>query len=154
MSISPTRIVDVGAKLLVGNDASYSYQAIGDIPGQWHQVGLHMGNIPGQTGGEAYGISYGMSDGGFRYFAGFEVDGSGPVPPDLTTFSLPPHRYAVFAHAEHVSKICLTIDAIHNQWLPSSGEAPPDDHVVIEVYGPHFDPQEGKGDIEIWYSIC
>ena len=61
-------------------------------------------------------------------------------------------RYAVFTHAEHVSSIPETIDAIWNKWLPDSGlkgaEAP-----CFECYTEAFNPQTGKGGIEIWVPI-
>jgi AraC family transcriptional regulator len=40
-----------------------------------------------------------------------------------------------------------------NQWLPGSGKEMADSVGLLERYGKDFDPQTGRGDVEIWIPI-
>jgi len=71
---------------------------------------------------------------------------------------LPARRYAIFAHRGHVSTLQQTIAAIFSQWLPQSGQrvTPPAAGALgfIERYGEGFNPQSGRGDIEVWLPLA
>lgn len=96
-------------------------------------------------------------DGSCEYVAGVEVSDLSKLPSEFAWLSLPAHRYAIFAHHEHVSKLGETIGAIRSKWLPGSGaEAardPKGTPAFFERYGEGFNPQEGKGDVEVWVPI-
>jgi len=139
---------------LAGLEKAYTYQTIGEIAKLWNEFGpKYFNRIPNQVGKEAYGVSHGMTESGFLYMAGAQVSSTEGLPAELKTLDLPAATYAVFPHAEHVSKICDTIDAIYNGWLKESGTALADFGVIMEVYLPEFDPETCVGNIEIWMAV-
>lgn len=122
------------------------------IPEQWRQF-QSLGQIPGQVGTTAYGVTCGHDDGGFEYMCGVEVESFDALPADLGRIRITAQQYAVFLHRGHVSAIGTTWGRISQEWLPSSGYQSahrPD----FEVYDRQFDPSTGLGDIEIWISIA
>jgi len=153
MSISPVRFVDSDSMLLAGLDKHFAFSTMAEIPKLWGDFVPFLGSVSGQVGNVAYGLSYDMNDSGFRYMAAVEIEQIGPLPEGFVTKSLPALRYAVFQHEEHLSKLCITIDSIWHQWLPSSGEVVTDPSIMFERYGPGFCPDAGKGDLEIWLAI-
>jgi AraC family transcriptional regulator len=66
--------------------------------------------------------------------------------------SIPPHRYAIFEHRNHISVIQQTYAAIWDEWLPAhqlaSADAP-----SIERHKETFDPRTGDGGVDIWIPI-
>ena len=81
-----------------------------------------------------------------------EVSGSSGLPPEFNYLRLPAHKYAVFVHKEHISKIRDTIDAAGKEWLPQSGYEAAGSPAFFERYQ-DYDPQTGMGDIEIWFPV-
>jgi AraC family transcriptional regulator len=61
---------------------------------------------------------------------------------------VPPHLYAVFHHAEHISTIRRTMHAIYASGCRSRAYEPAD-APFFERYGPEFDPRTGEGGLEI-----
>ena len=89
-----------------------------------------------------------------RYLAAIRVASTDDLPAGFETLSIPAQTYAVFPHADHVNGIPATIDAAFRTWLPVSGRklgAFPD---VFELYGEDFDPQSGRGKVEIWLPLA
>ena len=65
---------------------------------------------------------------------------------------IPASRYAVFTHSGHISDFPKTVYTIWNKYLPDAGLEPagtPD----FELYDRRFDPDTGRGDVEIWIPI-
>jgi len=129
-----------------------------EIPTLWQRFAPHIGRVPGQMGRVAYGVMLSLAkDGSCEYVAGVEVSDLSQLPAECARLSLPAHRYAIFAHHEHVSKLGETIGAIWSKWLPGSGVQPAHDPkgtpAFFERYGEHFNPQEGKGDVEVWVPV-
>jgi len=130
------------------------------IAAQWMRFAPHIGKIPGEVEGAAYGICFDLCQGGgegFDYIAGVEVaqvaGGAADLPPELSPLSLPAQRYAVFQHTDHVSTLPATIDAIWRKWLPGSGQEPAGDPAFFERYGEAFDPLTGRGGVEVWVPL-
>lgn len=151
--LAPPRFEDAKTLLIAGLGERYNPQTMAGIPAQWQRFGPHIGNIPGQVGGPAYGvICNGDGEGNIDYIAGVEVTDFDGLPADFARIRIPAHRYAVFTHAGHVSTIQRTWNAIWSQWLPESGfksaDAPD-----FELYGANFDPQSGSGGFEIWIPV-
>ena len=139
--------------LIAGLKQSYRFASRSNIPFQWQRFVPHIGNIPGQVGQVAYGVcsSY-TSVGNFDYLSGVEVTHDEGLHSEFTAIRIPPQRYAVFIHDEHVSAIPKTIDKIWKQWLPDSGvkaAAAP----CIERYTEKFDSKTGTGGMEIWIPL-
>lgn len=153
--LPPPRFEDHPALLVAGIQQHHGCEdGAAGIPGQWQRLGPYLGHIPGQTGGEvSYGVSLNGDDhGNFDYLAGVEVTDFADLPAELTALRIPPRRYAVFRHAEHISRIRTTMRAIWEVWLPASGyEAV--DASMFERYGPEFNPMTGEGGLEIWLPV-
>jgi AraC family transcriptional regulator len=128
-----------------------------NIPALWQRFVPYIGNVPGQVGHIAYGVSLFKGDGscGCEYYlAGVEVSDFSRLPDELSQLRIPAHKYAVFPHLEHVSRLWNTIDAIGRKWLPNSGyEVAADAPGFFERYGENFDPQTGTGGMEVWMPI-
>jgi len=147
------------ALLIAGLRSRYTPETMRDIPAQWQRFAPHIGQVPGQIGGVAYGVCFNTSNGAgdVEYLSGVEVSSASGLPSEFSVVSIQAQRYAVFAHREHVSKLHETLDAIGRKWLPESGQeaAPraagaPD---FFERYGEEFDPQSGMGDMEVWIPL-
>ena len=151
--IAPPRFEKGRALLVAGLGERYDCESSKAIPSQWQRFGPHIGNIPGQIGGVAYGVCCNSDDeGNFDYVCGVEVSGFSDLPAEFARVRLPEHRYAVFTHRDHVSTIRRTVNTIWSRWLPESGlevaDAPD-----FERYDEAFDPRTGMGGIEIWIPI-
>jgi predicted transcriptional regulator YdeE len=152
-SLDPPRFEDGKERLIAGLNATYTFETRSQIPTQWGRFAPQMGSIPGQVGTASYGVCWNYKPGsGFDYLAGVEVNGSAPLPAELSQVRIPPGRYAVFTHRGHVSTIPQTLDAIWTKWLPNSGHQAVD-APCFERYDERFDPQSGMGGFEIWVAL-
>jgi AraC family transcriptional regulator len=120
---------------------------------QWQSLAPLIGKVPGQVGRTAYGVCRSVDDGeAVDYLAGVEVASFEHLPRRFKRRRLPAQRYAVFRHRGHLSALPGTIDSIWSRWLPQARlEAA--DTVHLERYGERFDPQSGKGEVEIWIPV-
>jgi AraC family transcriptional regulator len=152
-TLQPPRIEEGRALLVAGLREHFAFENLGGLPGLWQHFHEHLGNVPGQVGGIAYGVCYNTDDAGhFDYIAGVEVVDFASLPREFARLRLGEQRYAVFTHREHVSTVRGTFMAIFNDWLPKSGyqsaDAPP-----FERYDERFDPRTGMGGFEVWIPI-
>lgn len=128
----------------------YAEQGAG-IGAQWQDFRA-LDPLPGQRPGTTYGVMCGADASGFEYLSGVEVESFAALPAGLGRVRVLPQHYAVFRHAGPVTSIRDTWQRILREWLPDGGHESahkPD----FEVYGPQFDPDTGKGGLEIWISI-
>jgi AraC family transcriptional regulator len=151
--IAPPRFETGKAMLVAGVGDRFSYEGSAAIPSLWARFHQYVEGLPGRIGKVAYGVCTNADDAGnFDYIAGIEVADFSDLPRDFSRIRIPEQRYAVFAHAGHVSTIRRTISSIWNSWLPSSGykvaDAP-----TFERYDQTFDPATGNGGFEIWVPI-
>lgn len=146
------RFVDAPAMTLAGLSGTYNFSNLTGIPGLWQAFRPHFGQIEGQIGGVAYGVSYNYRPDGIDYMAAIEVDGTGVLPDGFTTLKAPAGRYAVFEHIGHVSGVSQTWRQIYDSWLPASGVkmryAP-----SFERMDQRFDGHTGMGVVEIWVPV-
>jgi AraC family transcriptional regulator len=129
------RFENGGALLIVG--LRERVESVTSIPAQWQRTLAYK--TPKRVGRVDYGLSFDSSD----------------LPKELSCVSIPAQKYAVFSHPGHVSELHQTCQQIE-KWLPQSGY----EHVkasdapdFFERYGEEFDPETGRGDIEIWVPI-
>jgi AraC family transcriptional regulator len=138
--------------LLAGLSESYTPESRARIPAQWERFAPSIGNVPGQVGHICYGVCSNVSGSAFDYLSGVEVASDKQLPAGFKTVRLPARQYAVFAHDDHVSAIDRTLDKIWKEWVPQSGlkiaSAP-----CFERYTEEFNPQTGKGGMEIWIPL-
>jgi AraC family transcriptional regulator len=146
------------ALLIAGFRNRYGSESMNNIPHQWRAFAPHIGNITGQVGRAAYGLTFlSGNDEGIDYLTGVEVSSCSGLPGEFRCVSIPAQRYAVFPHREHVSRLRDTCDAIGRKWGPGSGyelvrgsaEVPD----FFERYTEEFDPQTGMGGMEVWIPI-
>jgi AraC family transcriptional regulator len=152
-NLPPPRFEKLKPLLVAGLCERYNRESSKAIPAQWQRFQPHIGNIPGQIGGTAYGVCLNCDEeGNFDYIAGVEVTDFSRLPSELARVRVPAQTYAVFSHGDHISTIRRTIMTIWNKWLPESGlevaDAPD-----FERYGKEFDPRTGAGGLEIWIPI-
>ena len=153
VTLAPPRFEEGRALLIAGLSERYNSETCASIPSQWQRFGPHIGNIPGQIGRTAYGVLHnGDDEGNIEYLTGVEVSNFARVPSEFDRLRIPPHRYAVFTHRDHISAIRRTWMTILNEWLPASelahAQAP-----EFELYSEEFDPQSGTGLVEIWIPV-
>jgi AraC family transcriptional regulator len=153
VKLEPPRFETGRPLLIAGLGERYNCDGSGGIPSQWQRFMPYFGNIPGQVGRTAYGVSYNSDEAGnFDYLCGVEVADFSKLSPAMSRVRIPEQKYAVFSHRNHVSAIRSTWAAIWNKWFPESGlevaDAPD-----FERYGESFDPSTGTGEIEIWIPI-
>jgi len=151
-TIEPVRFESRSAFTIAGLQERYAPSRRAQIPQQWQRFVPYIGKVAGQIGGTTYGVCVPVSGSQeFDYVAGVEVKEGAEPPEGLITQRVPERRYAVFEHRGHVSAISETLQAVHT-WLPGSGykaaRAP-----MFERYGEKFDPQAGRGDMEVWIPL-
>jgi AraC family transcriptional regulator len=152
-TLEPPRIVDGKTLLIGGIGERYTSETSARMPAQWQRFVPHMGHIPGQIGGAAYGVVCNTDDAGnTEYICGVEVADFSRLPPDWSRLRIPEQRYAVFFHRDHVSTIRRAWFTIWNQWLPESGQHAADGP-SFELYGENFDGVTGLGGVEIWAPV-
>ena len=156
--LAAPRFANAKPLLVAGLRRRYDADTMGDIPTQWQRFVPHLGKIPGQAGPTTYGVCWQAADGeGIEYLSGVEVTSFAGLRSEFTVVSIPAHRYAIFAHREHVSKLSDTVDTIFSKWLPNSGHTAPSETAetpaFFERYTEEFDPDTGMGGIEVWVPI-
>jgi AraC family transcriptional regulator len=152
-TLDPPRIVNQPALQIAGLNERYDNTASAAIPAQWQRFTPHLDHVPGQVGHTAYGVVYNSDDSGHAdYLTGVEVKDFSQVPADFERLTIPPQRYAVFTHKDHISSIRRTWLSIWNKGLPEAGlEATGGPE--FERYDERFDGRTGQGDVEIWIPV-
>ena len=153
-NLAPPRFESGRALLIAGLGERYSGDSSKAIPALWQRFGPHIGTIPGQLGGgTTYGVCCNADDeGNFDYIAGVEVSDFSGLPAEFARLRIPPQRYAVFSHREHISTIRRTVHTIWSKWLPESGHQAAD-APNFERYGEEFNGRTGMGGLEIWIPV-
>ena len=152
-NLEPPRFEDGKPLLIAGLSERYTCESSKAIPAQWQRFAPHIDHVPGQTGKAAYGVRCNSDEAGnFDYICGVEVSDFSDLPAGFARLRLPPQRYAVFRHRDHVSSIRRTMHTIWSRWLPESGHQVAD-APDFERYGPEFDPKTGNGGLEIWLPL-
>jgi AraC family transcriptional regulator len=152
VNLAEPRFAARDAFRVAGLAARYTFASNGGIPAQWRRFQPHIGHLPGQIGDVAYGVCRPADGAAFDYVCGVEIADVADLPPELTQLVVPAQRYAVFTHRGHVSGLRRTTQAIWNEVLPTAPyrvAAGPD----FERYDARFDPESGRGVVEIWVPV-
>ncbi len=139
--------------LIAGLNEHYDKDTRTRIPAQWGRLAPHLGKVPGQVGRDAYGVSHAAHSGRFEYLAGVAVSSRDGLPEGFTTVKVEARRYAVFAHAGHVSSLPAAIDTIWGKWAPDCGLPVASGAPCFERYTPEFDACTGLGGMEVWIPL-
>jgi AraC family transcriptional regulator len=76
------------------------------------------------------------------------------LPEGLSGVRISRRPYAIFHHSDHISKIGATCAAIFGEWQPKSGQKIEKEPLfLIEHYGSAFEPDSGRGGMEIWVPL-
>jgi AraC family transcriptional regulator len=152
-NLEPPRFENAKPLLISGLGERYTCETSASIPAQWQRFLPHLGKIPGQIGGTAYGVCCNFDDAGnFDYICGVEVADFSRPPADWSRVRIPEQRYAVFQHRAHISTIRSTWNTILSKWLPESGHDAAD-APDFERYEETFDSKTGMGGVELWMPI-
>lgn len=158
VDVSPPDLRDRPAFRVSGLSGTFSFGKVEGIPPLWQAFGQQAEALPPSEaapfrGPVFYGVCYDADETGtFRYLAGVEIPDTAPVPEGMTTVAIPARRYAVFTHRGHISDLPKTVYTIWNQALPGASLTPacaPE----FELYDQRFDPQTGRGSVEIWIPL-
>ncbi|NQD96694.1 AraC family transcriptional regulator, partial [Pseudomonas sp. CrR25] len=100
------RLVDERELLIAGLGERFTAERAQGIAALWQRFVPHIGRVPGQQGGETFGVCCNPDeDGSFEYIAGVLVRRSDDLPAGWRHIQLPARRYAVFLHRGHISSI-------------------------------------------------
>lgn len=148
----PDRIAEGAAMLMAGIRRRHDMKTAGQTIGaQWSDF-MAGEPLPNRTGDAVYGImcQSDMGAGTFEYMTAVEVS-SFPREGVADPLEIPAQPYAVFVHGGHVSQI-------GDSWQNAFGWAKQSDYEhaaapPFERYGPGYDVEKGKGDIELWIPV-
>jgi AraC family transcriptional regulator len=152
--LEPPRLVAGKSLLVAGLAARFSFETAAGIPALWQRFVPHIGHVPGQLGGVAYGVCFNADDGdgSFDYLAGVAVASFADLAENFARVRIPEQSYAVFVHRDHASNLQSTFQAIWRDWLPRSGRQA-SDGPSFERYDEAFDPRTGTGPVEVWVPL-
>ena len=139
--------------LIAGLQSHFTPATIPDIPKLWQRFVPHLGKIPTQVGFVTYGVVLDSNESGIPgcdYMAGVEVTDASHLPAGFTTVSLPAQKYFVFPHNGHVSEIPQLTAAIMRDWIPFHRAEVAHSPTMLEIYGADFNPQTGRGGMQLW----
>ena len=161
IEMDKTRLIDLPAPEMkdrkafevIGLGTDCTFETTGAIPPLWQALNTREDEIDASPGAAAYGLCLGADEEGrFRYVAGLEAVMGAEVPRGMERATVPAGRYAVFLHRGHISDIGKTVYTIWNKALPDLGLEPrkaPD----FELYDRRFDPESGRGEVEVWIPV-
>lgn len=128
-------------------------EAATSLPQQWNDFRTQdISSLRGSLPLKVIGAYCQMTNDGFEYMAGVEVESFDNLPNDVGRMRVPEQTYAVFTHRGHVSETGRTWNYIWREWLPASGyedaDTPP-----LERFDERFNPDTGNGEFEIWFPV-
>tara|TARA_R110002072_G_scaffold20841_5_gene75221 strand:- start:6862 stop:7698 length:837 start_codon:yes stop_codon:yes gene_type:complete len=148
------QIIEKEAMLMAGHVRHYNELGNAAIPGQWQDFLPHLGQVPNQVGGDAFGAVFNIdSENNFDYLSGVEVDSYVGLPDDYGRLRLPQQIYAVFQHESHVSELKQTCQFAFAEWIPNS-DFKLVDGPFFERYLPEFNSETGYGGLEVWIPVA
>ncbi len=157
-------IVEKPALQIVGLETSFihalssDYNATEVITPLWHDILQRRDEIHNPIDDAMYALLYARPENERshpdkrQYIAGRLVDSVKNIPNGMTTYQIPPTRFAIFDHRGPISQIAETCKKIYCQWLPSS----PYEHAGvadIEHYDHRFDGETKDSVMGYWVSI-
>ncbi len=151
-SLKPPRMADSTVMTIAGLTQTLTFENMAAISAIWQRFVPHIGHVPQESPGAAYGVCFNMTDSGMDYVAGVAVKAGADLPKGFVTVKVPAGRYAVFRHDGHISRVGDSWGAIWGGGLEAAGlkaAATP----IFERYGPEFDGRTGEGGLELWVPI-
>jgi AraC family transcriptional regulator len=132
----------------------FAFHSMQEIPALWRRFASIHPVIRGKLTPVPVSIMGAIAeDGWFDYACAVKVRPTAALPKELKKREVPAHRYAVFAHAGHISEILGTYREIWNRTLVDCGLTMAD-RLGFEFHNPEFDPATGEGGVTIWIPIA
>ncbi|MDO5630900.1 MAG: AraC family transcriptional regulator [Paracoccus sp. (in: a-proteobacteria)] len=151
VNVAKPEIRDRAAFRVVGLGAMCSFEDTSVIPPLWSAFNARHRDVSNAIAGIWYGVCCDADDAGrFRYVAGLEAAGHSD---GMEHIDIPAGRYAVFSHKGHIADLPKTVYTIWNQSLTDLGLTP-EKRPDFERYDSRFDPETGRGVVEIWIPIA
>lgn len=147
------KVTDQTTLHVVGLKTRFHQNAKASISDQWKNFYPWLGKVPGQIDTVTYGISCNYAaDGSFDYLCAVAVEIITHLPPELSSLTISPQRYAVFTHNGPLHNLGHTwagimrydFSAAQLQTIPAP---------CFERYDERFDSVTGTGIIEIWIPV-
>lgn len=152
VELAEPRIEPHKAFQVTGLSDRYTFETNLGIPALWEKFGSHIGHIPGEVKGIAYGVCANFDGKGqFDYYARVETAPDSETPADLSRLTIPEQRYVVFTHTAPIANIRKTVYTIWNKWFPEANVEPAGG-TEFELYDERFDRSD-TGQMEIWIPI-
>ncbi len=154
------RLETLAPKLLAGRSVSMCL-ANNQIPALWqsfmplrrhinHAVGTDLYSLQVYNG--QYSLATFTPNVMYTQWAAIEISQAQNLPEGIGTFELPGGLYAVFIHRGTPAAFPQTLQAIHNQWLPTSGFAI-DNRPHFELLGAKYKNNHPDSEEEVWVPI-
>lgn len=150
VDVAKPEIRERGAFRVVGLSVKTSFEDTSAIPALWSDFNARENEVQNAVHRTAYGVCCDATEAGqFRYVAGIEATG---LTDGMDHVDIPAGRYAVFTHKGHISDLPKSVYTIWNQSLPDL-ELTPEQRPDFERYDDRFDPETGRGAVEIWIPV-
>jgi predicted transcriptional regulator YdeE len=120
------------------------------IATQWRQF-MERATVPGEVGGNCYGVICGVDATSMEYICGVEVESLDALPEGTGRMRVPAQRYAVFVHNDRTATLQSTWQQVF-AWL-SNSEFESAQRPDFELYGPGIDPLAPHERVEIWIGV-
>lgn len=150
VEVQPPEIRRADAFMVVGLSTPCSLENNSTIPALWQRFNLRESEVEEVVSGAAYGVCSAADEAGnCTYLAGVQAL---KTTPGMDHIELPAQSYAVFTHNGHISDLPRTVYTIWNKALPDAGLKTADSP-DFERYDRRFNPETGRGSVEIWIPV-
>jgi AraC family transcriptional regulator len=158
MEVMEARVVHKPAFHVIGMAGRFTPTS-SKIPELWGRFVPRMGEVAHRRGGHTLGLCMdadadNVTEVGFTYLAGVEVEHLGSIPEGMIALTVPAHTYAVLMHRGHVSRLPDTVKHVWGRWLPASQyrHVPAPD---FELYDPErWDAVTGEGEVDLYVPVA
>lgn len=152
VTLATPRIERPGRILTVGLAQTFSHENNHTIGQLWQRFMPYQPRIPHLVSFDTFGVVRARNEEEFDYVASMEVSSFLGTPPELQRVEIPPQKYLVFDHHDHISRLHNTIHTIINQWLPESEYTMSNSIHFARIRG-ELNIDTGLGDISVWVPV-
>lgn len=152
IELATPRIETPGRILTVGLAQTFSHENNHTIGLLWQRFMTYQQRIPHLVNFDTFGVVRARNEEEFDYVASMEVSSFLGAPKELQRVEIPPQKYLVFDHKEHISRLHNTIHTAMNKWLPESDYTMSNSIHFARIQG-ELNLETGLGNISVWIPI-
>ena len=152
MEFPEPEIVERPERYVAALVRDYTMDTRHEIPALWGELWQHDFGIEDLDRSTSFGVSFSVTEDGFRYGAGFEVDSPDLKPDGGCIVTLAAGTYARFASRIEMSRIPEMFDWVFSTGLPKSGRKQAEG-AVFELYPDDPDATETERLFEVWVPV-